>query len=531
MTITMHSSRYQASNPFDSNIMDGNIKILKVQPISGMQFSTIGHNLSQHLELGSNGAGINSSNQNLVDLGKQLLEACKDGDTVEVKSLMQNGAPFTTDWLGTSPLHFAAQYGHADTTEVLLKAGVSRDTRTKVDRTPLHIAAQEGHVDIVSLLITYGADLDAKDLLRMTPLHWAVERGHRDVVECLLANGADANCVSKFDKTPLDIAYEVGRNDLVPLLQSYSSGTTSRQMKNESRTPNTHNTRSRPTVLPNKANRTARMMPKQSPVTITSTPGGGKVFQVPVTAGKQGLTVENVKKLLAQSSGDTVNNVLSTLTALATSGNVGSKILSEEAMEWLQQLNSNEDIIDDPSLVDSALNSGQCIKLTEAGKLTLNQLRVENKSSNNNNGKKVITIVADSNQLPQIIKSTQSTPIVVLNDSKEDLNKRTTIKVSRPINIANLPANVKIQTSTSSVNNNTTTITTRTQNVVMAGKHAVINNITSNSVMEERDRLRKENELLKKDVERLKKEADSIRKQLEDCKKELEKSNNRTPRK
>lgn len=34
--------------------------------------------------------------------------------------------------LGTSPLHLAAQYGHTTTAEVLLRAGVSRDARTKV---------------------------------------------------------------------------------------------------------------------------------------------------------------------------------------------------------------------------------------------------------------------------------------------------------------------------------------------------------------------------------------------------------------
>ena len=35
----------------------------------------------------------------LVDLGKRLLEASKRGDTDEVRSLMANGAPFTTDWV------------------------------------------------------------------------------------------------------------------------------------------------------------------------------------------------------------------------------------------------------------------------------------------------------------------------------------------------------------------------------------------------------------------------------------------------
>ncbi|EDO27681.1 predicted protein, partial [Nematostella vectensis] len=89
----------------------------------------------------------------LVDLGKKLLEASRKGLDDEVQSLMQSGAPFTTDWLGTSSLHLAAQHGHAKTAEVLLRAGVSRDARTKVDRTPLHMASQNGHLEIVELLL------------------------------------------------------------------------------------------------------------------------------------------------------------------------------------------------------------------------------------------------------------------------------------------------------------------------------------------------------------------------------------------
>lgn len=61
----------------------------------------------------------------------------------------------------------AAQYGHVSTAEVLLRGGISRDARTKVDRTPLHIAAQEGHLDIVKLLISHGAEIDAKDMVSM----------------------------------------------------------------------------------------------------------------------------------------------------------------------------------------------------------------------------------------------------------------------------------------------------------------------------------------------------------------------------
>ena len=37
--------------------------------------------------------------------------------------------------------------------QVLLRAGCSRDARTKVDKTPLHVAAYEGHPDICRLLL------------------------------------------------------------------------------------------------------------------------------------------------------------------------------------------------------------------------------------------------------------------------------------------------------------------------------------------------------------------------------------------
>ncbi|KAG9345310.1 hypothetical protein JZ751_009856 [Albula glossodonta] len=156
----------------------------------------------------------------LVDLGKRLLEAARNGQDDDVRSLMANGAPFTTDWLGTSPLHLAAQYGRYSTAEVLLRAGVSRDARTKVDRTPLHMAAAEGHSSIVELLIRQsGADINAKDMLKMTALHWAAEHGHREVAELLVKYGADVHALSKFDKTPFDIAMDRQNAELMVLLQ------------------------------------------------------------------------------------------------------------------------------------------------------------------------------------------------------------------------------------------------------------------------------------------------------------------------
>ena len=89
--------------------------------------------------------------------------------------------------LGTSPLHLAAHAGHVPTVEVLLKAGVSRDARTKVDRTPLHLASQEGHKDVVQLLLQHGADVNAKDMVRLKQrgvLLWWISRLFKIWMHC-----------------------------------------------------------------------------------------------------------------------------------------------------------------------------------------------------------------------------------------------------------------------------------------------------------------------------------------------------------
>lgn len=49
----------------------------------------------------------------LVDLGKRLLEAARKGQDDEVRNLMANGAPFTTDWV--SPLHTHTRSTHTHT--------------------------------------------------------------------------------------------------------------------------------------------------------------------------------------------------------------------------------------------------------------------------------------------------------------------------------------------------------------------------------------------------------------------------------
>ena len=110
---------------------------------------------------------VGGANPNLlVELGKRLLETAKTGDVQHVKELLGRGAPMTADWLGTSPLHHAAFYGHYKTAELLLQSGCSRDARTKVEKTALHLAACSGNSDIVELLLKANAEVNCLDMVR-----------------------------------------------------------------------------------------------------------------------------------------------------------------------------------------------------------------------------------------------------------------------------------------------------------------------------------------------------------------------------
>ncbi|CAG2214094.1 GABPB [Mytilus edulis] len=313
----------------------------------------------------------NLHRMSLVDLGKRLLEAAKRGETDEVRTLMSNGAPFTTDWLGTSPLHFATQFGHHDTAEVLLRAGISRDARTKVDRTPLHVAAQEGHNDIVELLIQHAADIDAKDMLKMTPLHWASEKGHKPVLETLIKHGADINCENKFDRTPLDIAIANGRADIAELL-------TMAQMQYGGTVQQLEDVKSHEVLVNGTMHADLSSITEGDSITIETTEidQSDNIETVTVTTDEQSnkdvLPVnifQNVSRSIESDSSETQNSsVLATLAALAEAtapNTIQQNTATTEAMNWLESQGITMITTSEGGIITSAIDSGQSITLTE----------------------------------------------------------------------------------------------------------------------------------------------------------------------
>ncbi|KZC12262.1 PREDICTED: tankyrase-1 [Dufourea novaeangliae] len=315
----------------------------------------------------------------IVELGKQLLFSAKYGDTDTVRDLMCRGAPFTTDWLGTSALHFAAQNNHSETAEVLLRAGISRDARTKVDRTPLHMAAYEGHHQMAQLLLNYGADVDSRDMLKMTPLHWAVEREHVEVMHVLLEHGADANATSKFDKTPISLALEHDRLDLVDILQQEREivGVRAHQ-QNQANTQElevaTHNLIQLESEREEEQQKFELTQQQSQPRRkITQVQVGKKprmIFQQihvgPNTDDDQEKEVEDMEEI---TNANNINNIKKRKDVTTVGGvNKQFRLLEAHGITMIP-------VDNDSSIVENAMESGRTVVLTEAGKLALNLTR------------------------------------------------------------------------------------------------------------------------------------------------------------
>ncbi|XP_014663274.1 PREDICTED: tankyrase-1-like [Priapulus caudatus] len=142
------------------------------------------------------------------DPGRELFEACRNGDLSRVKKLVGPGNVNAKDTAGrrSTPLHFAAGFGRRDVVEHLLERGADVHSRDDGGLIPLHNACSFGHAEVVSLLLTHGADANARDNWNYTPLHEAAIKGKIDVCIVLLQHRADPGIRNTDGKTALDLA-------------------------------------------------------------------------------------------------------------------------------------------------------------------------------------------------------------------------------------------------------------------------------------------------------------------------------------
>ena len=151
-----------------------------------------------------------------------VADAAMKGDREALRALLKQGADVSgAQGDGMSALHYAAERGDVEMTEMLVYAGANIGATTRIGQyTPLHLASQSGSAAVVQALVKSGATVSARTTTTgVTPLHLAAATGNADVVKILLDHGADANAKdADWGQTPLIYAAAQNRPDAIRVL-------------------------------------------------------------------------------------------------------------------------------------------------------------------------------------------------------------------------------------------------------------------------------------------------------------------------
>jgi len=125
------------------------------------------------------------------------------------------------DFLGYTPLVWAARNGHGEVVSALLgQEAANPEKPDNCGRTPFLHAAQYGHEGVVKILLGRGEiDPDKPDNYAQTPFSYAAWGGHEGVVKTLLDQaGVHPDKPNNYGKTPLSYAAWDGREEVVKIL-------------------------------------------------------------------------------------------------------------------------------------------------------------------------------------------------------------------------------------------------------------------------------------------------------------------------
>ena len=104
----------------------------------------------------------------------------------------------------------------------LEKLDLSETRGTDLDGAPLMAAAENGHPEVVEALLKANADVNATTNDGRTAPMAAAENGHPEVVEALLRVGADVNAKAANGETAMSLATKGGVAEIVQLLKEFA---------------------------------------------------------------------------------------------------------------------------------------------------------------------------------------------------------------------------------------------------------------------------------------------------------------------
>jgi serine/threonine protein kinase len=118
-----------------------------------------------------------------------VFSAARTGDVNYLRSVMLACFPSLASIKGLdewTPLHLAADAGHAECVRVLVESRADMAAETSNGRMPLHVAAQRGHDEVCAVLLASSCDARVTTSEGSTALHLASAGGHGKVVRQLL---------------------------------------------------------------------------------------------------------------------------------------------------------------------------------------------------------------------------------------------------------------------------------------------------------------------------------------------------------
>ena len=167
-----------------------------------------------------NGEPILEDDENMnFTFGLALLEAANAGHDEAIEFLLKLG--FDVDHCnekGRTAIMLASAHGHKEIIQTLVSSGGNVNMQDNKGWTALMLASLNGHAKIIEELLKEHADINIRNKNEWTALMMASLNGHTQVVENLIKEHADVNLQNNEGMSALMIASENGHTQIVELL-------------------------------------------------------------------------------------------------------------------------------------------------------------------------------------------------------------------------------------------------------------------------------------------------------------------------